>query len=213
MARRSTFNEKLADRILDAVCEGASLTEASAACGVPRQTVRSWLDREAAFSSAFDAAKLVRVEALADQINILANSAQQVAEDAAKNGGNPNAAVAALKVQIESIRWLISKLAPKTYGDRIVQEHTGPNGAPLIQEPDLGKSALGLLSAVHSILRARHPDLPASAPAELRPPATLLSHSPEPAEPVRIEPVETKAMRREHRRWVELTGPRMRVVE
>jgi hypothetical protein len=98
MARRSTFNQTLADRILDAVCEGASLTEASAACDVPRQTVRSWLDREPAFSSAFEAAKLVRVEALADQINILANSAQQVASDAVKNGENPNAAIAALRV-------------------------------------------------------------------------------------------------------------------
>jgi hypothetical protein len=219
MARRSTFNEKLAERILDAVCEGASLTEASAACNVPRQTVRSWLDREPDFAAAFEAAKLVRVEALADQINILAESAQQVAADAAKNGGNPNAAVAALRVQCENKRWLLAKLAPATYGDRIAQEVSGPNGRDLIPaEPDPDKLALALLTVLHAGPGGKND--PATLPARPATAATTLLSGPfpaEPTEPVPIPvdpaPVETEAMRREHRRWVELTGPRMRVVE
>ena len=55
MPRRSTYNEKLAERVLAAVADGATLSAAASACNVPRQTVRSWLDREPAFASAFAA--------------------------------------------------------------------------------------------------------------------------------------------------------------
>jgi hypothetical protein len=139
MARPSAYNAKLAERVLEAVCNGASLTEASAAYNVKRQTVRSWLDRIPAFASAFEAAKLVRVEALADQINILAESAQQVASDAVKAGENPNAAVAALRVQCENKRWLLAKLAPAVYGDRQTTELTGPEGRDLIPAESTGR--------------------------------------------------------------------------
>jgi hypothetical protein len=207
MARPSAYNAKLADRILDAVCNGASLTEASAACNVPRQTVRSWLDCTPDFAAAFEAAKVVRVEALADQINILAESAQQVAADAAANGGNPNAAVAALRVQCENKRWLLAKLAPATYGDHNRVEMTGKDGAPLIPaEPDHDKLALALLTVLHGGPGGKND--PATLRALPSMATTLLSAPVEP-DPVPIEPM-TPAAAREHVRYLNVIHGRDR---
>ena len=49
MARPSAYSPKLADRILDAVADGATLSAAATACDVKRQTVRGWLDHDPAF--------------------------------------------------------------------------------------------------------------------------------------------------------------------
>lgn len=35
------------------------------------------------------------------------------------------------RLQVDSRKWLLSKLLPKRYGDKVTQEHTGPDGAPL----------------------------------------------------------------------------------
>jgi len=99
----------------------------------------------------------VRVEALADQINDLANSAQQVASDAVKSGENPNAAVAALRVQVDNKRWLLSKLAPRQFGDRNQVELSSAGGEPLVQrETDPARVALSVLALLHSLPGGNH---------------------------------------------------------
>lgn len=35
------------------------------------------------------------------------------------------------KLRVDSRKWLLSKLMPKTYGDRTALEHAGPDGKPL----------------------------------------------------------------------------------
>src|SRR5205823_834318 len=117
-----------ADQILDLVSDGISLSEACARADTPRRTVRTWLSEPAAF----DAACRLRIVSLADDVLALSNRAQRIAADAAANGENPNAAVNALRVEIDAKRWLLAKLAPATYGDRITQEVTGRDGRDLI---------------------------------------------------------------------------------
>jgi hypothetical protein len=34
------------------------------------------------------------------------------------------------RLRVDARKWLLSKLAPKKYGDKVTQEHTGPNGGP-----------------------------------------------------------------------------------
>jgi hypothetical protein len=158
MARsRSAFNQKAADAILEAICNGASLTEVSAAIGVPRQPVRSWLAREAAFAASFEAAKLVRVEALSDKIASLAASAQRVASDAVARGENPNAAVAAPRVESREFAMAAEQAGPETqYGDRNQVELSGAGGQPLVQrEADPARVALSVLALLESLPAAR----------------------------------------------------------
>src|SRR3954469_4769274 len=112
---RLTYDAKLAAGILDAVTNGASLSEAAAGCDTPRNTVRSWLERKPKFHAAFDAACAVRTEVLFDRIVTRASQAQQVAADAEREGLNPNAAVNALKLECEQLRWALAKIAPAKY--------------------------------------------------------------------------------------------------
>jgi hypothetical protein len=44
---------------------------------------------------------------------------QTIRGDKVYNEININAAVNVLKIQIDSLKWLLSKLAPKEYGDKI----------------------------------------------------------------------------------------------
>src|SRR2546423_2798011 len=173
MARRPNgYSDKLAERVLAAVTDGATLSAAAASCGVPRQTVRTWLGTHPDFAASFEAAKAVRIEVLAEQIEARANEAQQIAGDAAKNGGNPNAAVAALRVELESKRWLLSKLAPRQYGDKLTQEISGPGGRDLIPppaDPPTAEARTKLALALLNVLRADDP-LPARALPAPEPP-------------------------------------------
>jgi hypothetical protein len=39
--------------------------------------------------------------------------------------------VAHKRVQIDTRKWMLSKMLPKIYGDKLTQEHTGANGGPI----------------------------------------------------------------------------------
>jgi hypothetical protein len=86
---------------------------------------------------------------LAEQIEARANEALDVAKKAAADSVNENAAIAALRVELENKRWLLSKLAPKRFGDKVQQEITGAGGTPLLPpENDRTKLALALLNII-----------------------------------------------------------------
>lgn len=206
MPRRLTYTPKLGAEICTMIAEGTGLKAACEKLGLNRATVRGWIDNRPEFGLAYERARRHRADHFQDEILEISDKIADCKDPAAVN---------AARLQVDSRRWLASKLLPERFGDHSRVEMTGANGKDLLppEQPPIEKIGLFLLGEVHAILRARHPDMPASAPTELRPPATLLSHSPAPAEPepVRIdtEPVvETEAMRREHRRWTELTGPR-----
>ncbi|MBX8785491.1 hypothetical protein HBA94_17175 [Ochrobactrum sp. GRS2] len=35
------------------------------------------------------------------------------------------------KLRIDTRKWLMSKMAPKKYGDKVMNEHSGPDGGPI----------------------------------------------------------------------------------
>jgi len=39
--------------------------------------------------------------------------------------------IAHKRLQIDTLKWKLSKMLPKIYGDKITQEHTGPGGGPI----------------------------------------------------------------------------------
>ena len=39
--------------------------------------------------------------------------------------------IAHKRVQIDTRKWMLSKMLPKVYGDKLTQEHTGANGGPI----------------------------------------------------------------------------------
>ena len=61
-----------------------------------------------------------RAEGIAEQILTVANGALTGRIDSDR-----------ARVAIDAFKWTAGKMAPKRYGDKITNEHTGPNGGPV----------------------------------------------------------------------------------
>jgi hypothetical protein len=81
-------------------------------------TLFAWLDKNEDFRSRYARARDIQAELGFDSI-------QEVAEDIAGD-------VQRDKLRIETMRWRLSKLLPKKYGDKIEQTHQGPGGGPVM---------------------------------------------------------------------------------
>ena len=120
MGRHSTFDPEVADRLLEAISDGASLTKACQEHGIARRTVRQWLADRPDFAAEHKAAHTLRLEKLADDVIDLVDSVA---------GCENNARVTAARNQADARRWLLSKVLPAMYGDRV--EIAGDGGAAL----------------------------------------------------------------------------------
>lgn len=73
----------------------------------------------------------------------MAEEALEIADDpvgSTDNGGTDAGAVAKQRLQVDTRKWMLSKLAPKKYGERTAMELTGANGGP-VQISDAERAA------------------------------------------------------------------------
>ncbi|WP_210419264.1 terminase small subunit-like protein [Acetobacter vaccinii] len=119
--RPSVFSLAIEDEICTRLMEGESLRSICRDDHMPGQsTVFEWLEScaYADFRSRYAQARARAAEAFEDEIIDVARTA--TAEDAA-----------AKRLHVDTLKWIMSKRAPKVYGDKITQEHTGPDGGPV----------------------------------------------------------------------------------
>ncbi|MBR2536425.1 MAG: terminase small subunit protein [Hyphomicrobium sp.] len=115
--RPSSYSEAIAERICTELALGRSLVTICNAADMPaRQTVFRWLDADPAFRDRYARAREVQADTFADEIVDLADKA----EDA-------NLA----RIQIDARKWAASKQRPSKYSERVVNELTGKDGAPI----------------------------------------------------------------------------------
>jgi hypothetical protein len=130
--RVSTFTQEAADRICDLIAEGASLR---AVCRMPDQpaasTVFKWLSEQPAFSEQYARACETRAEAMfEDMLDIADESGFDTIQG--ENGDRANSEwISRSKLRVDTRKWMLSKMQPKKYGDKITNELTGAGGAPL----------------------------------------------------------------------------------
>jgi hypothetical protein len=86
-------------------------------------TVLSWLEEEdkRGFAEQYAHARAKSYKSLADQI----------LEDAQGNGDDSAVSVARDRLIVDTKKWLLSKVLPKIYGDKVQTEVTGVDGGPL----------------------------------------------------------------------------------
>jgi hypothetical protein len=62
--------------------------------------------------------------------------------------------IAHKRVQIDTRKWMLSKMLPKVYGDKVTQEHTGADGGPIaIAAVDLKNLSDEELENMHRLMR------------------------------------------------------------
>jgi len=121
--RPSIFSEAIAQEICQRLATGESLRSICRDEAMPgRQTVVDWLARDHSFCERYDRARMVGLDEIADELIEIADGANGGEDDSAARA---SANVQQAKLRIDTRKWLLSKLAPQRFGDRIQHEHSG----------------------------------------------------------------------------------------
>lgn len=121
---RISYNKKLTSRICESVAEGKSVRELCKAKGMPTpKTVWAWLAKYPEFSEQYARAKETAMEAMAEEIMAIADDGANDYMDR-EDPDNPGYAINGehiqrSKLRVDTRRWLMSKLAPKKYGEKL----------------------------------------------------------------------------------------------
>jgi hypothetical protein len=147
MGRPSSFSQEKADNICDQLAEGLSLREVCRQDGMPSKSmVMRWLHEHPSFRDQYTRAKDIGIEAIAEDILDIADDAKNdwmernAEEDRGwiANGEN----VRRSQIRIDARKWLLSKLAPKKYGDKLDLKHSGSIATPReLSDDDLARIA------------------------------------------------------------------------
>ena len=111
-----TYNAEVAERILALLMEGRSLKSICDQADMPhRQRVYEWLAANPDFADNYARALDVRADHHFDEMLEIADSPQNLLSD------ELNAA----KLKIEARKWVLGRMAPKKYGDKLDLNHSG----------------------------------------------------------------------------------------
>lgn len=100
--------------------EGGTYRSVAAELGISPETIRLMIRGEKA-SAAFQA----------HYARARAEQGHEFADEIIDTLRNPTLDSADKRARIDALKWAAGKRMPKVYGDKITQEHTGADGAPL----------------------------------------------------------------------------------
>jgi hypothetical protein len=125
--RRHENKAELIDLVLSGMRDGLSAFKACEAAGLSQSTFNLWVNEDAELAAEYARAREDLIERMATEIMEISDQDVGVAVDGKKDW----AAVQKHKLQVDTRKWLLSKLAPKKYGDRL--ELAGDKENPLVQ--------------------------------------------------------------------------------
>lgn len=132
----SIYTPELEAEILDQLRAGASLTTVCKPERMPcPATVLNWCDSVPGFGERYARAREIGLDTMADDLVAIADDGtRDYGEDEHGNPVVDHDHIQRSKLRVDARKWYLSKLAPKRYGEKIVQEHQGAGGGPLTVE-------------------------------------------------------------------------------
>lgn len=121
---QSKYSAGLAQKICDEVAGGSTAIAAVRKHGIGWTTFWEWCKAHEWLANEYARAEEQRGQVLANELLELADTAD------AQN-------VNAVRLQVDTRKWLASKLFPRKFGDRVGLEHSGKDGGPLKVEIEL----------------------------------------------------------------------------
>lgn len=125
--RASQWGQPTRDAILENLSIGKSLREICSAKGMPAEgTVRGWVIQDEDFAAQYAQAREAGMEALGDEILQIADSQEGdiIKTEDGREIVNHDA-IQRAKLRVDTRKWIMSKIAPKKYGDRLDLNHSG----------------------------------------------------------------------------------------
>ncbi|WP_425221723.1 hypothetical protein [Pseudomonas sp.] len=133
--RPSAYTNALALSICTGIAEGLSLRSICKSETMPALgTVMRWLadDSNAEFREQYARAREAQADKLAEEIlQIADDGSNDNYQDEDGNSFIDHDHIARSRLRVDARKWLASKMAPKRYGDKVTQEHTGANGGAI----------------------------------------------------------------------------------
>jgi len=132
--RPTVYNQRIADQICDRLAEGEQLEVICSDPGMPpASTVRRWAcEGREPFSSSYARARSIGYERLAFELLTISD-----ADCIGPDGRADNALVQKQRLQADTRKWLLSKLLPRQYGDRVTAEIAGDAERPIVTRIEL----------------------------------------------------------------------------
>ena len=122
---QTKYTEELADAICEMLASGSSLRKAAEANQIDPSTVLRWCDSFPEFSQRYAQVRARGYELLADELlEISDDSSGDIIKT--EHGDKPNAEfVARSRLRVDARKWLLAKMLPKKYGDKLDLNHGG----------------------------------------------------------------------------------------
>jgi len=129
MARPSSYTQAKADLICERLATGESLRSICSADDMPSQTsVFRWLRDNESFREQYARAREDQAETLFDQMVDIADTPKMGTKTVTKVNGvemTEGDMIEHRRLQVETRKWVLGKIAPKKYGERQHIEHSG----------------------------------------------------------------------------------------
>ena len=128
MAKRTDAERmQLAEVVCESMRDGLSLRKACLEAGITASTFLEFVERSEDIAEQYARAREALIDKIADETIEIADAPV----GSLATGGTDSGAVAKQKLQVDTRKWLLSKLAPKKYGDKVEQTLLGADGGPL----------------------------------------------------------------------------------
>lgn len=160
MGRQHCYTREIADIICDRLAAGESLRAICRTPGMPcRASVAKWVvDDFDGFGERHARARALGLDEMADEILEICDTPQEGTEtedDGEKVKVRTGDMLGHRRLQVDTRKWVLSKLAPKKYGDKTAVELTGAEGGP-VEISDVARAAK--IEAILAAARARRDD-------------------------------------------------------
>lgn len=140
--RPSAYSEEIANQICEALTEGKSLRSICKSPVFPAEpTVRAWaLDNAGGtFSAQYSRAREIGYARLAEEILQIADT-PKIGRKIKKTGEEIEETIGDMiehrRLQVDTRKWMLSKMLPKIYGDKLNLEGSGEGGALVVVVKD-----------------------------------------------------------------------------
>jgi hypothetical protein len=126
IGRPTDFTEEKASLILALMVEGLSIKKICEQPEMPDpRTIFRWLSANETFRHNYAKAQQDRTTAFAEEMLEIADQYDNLSDKLDVEH------IQRARLRIDTRKWLMSKMDPKRYGDKLTQEHTGADGGPV----------------------------------------------------------------------------------
>lgn len=155
--RKMPYPSKFTQQLFDAICErlskGEPLAQICRDAGMPSSnTFRDWCAANEELAIAYARARDEGFDAIAlDALHIADDNGKDTRYTKEGQEVADSEWISRSKLRVETRLKLLAKWDPKRYGDKITQEHSGPDGGPIQTQSWVGEAPDDLLRQVASL--------------------------------------------------------------